>query len=258
MCNGNVNKQVNKIQKQLLNEVEELVLLNLEELNVKAHEYYEPILTAMQEIVNEVYSCTYMDLNRFEQYSLKLVELSEPIQQRDDVLLQFTEEVVKNNKQILVKILTKLHQQLCQLPIPQHRFNLEHKKLRNKAIALQTKFLNVNYKDLCTELNAIAEFCYDSLIAYGKSPRIIQEINEIEQIEVDLEVVDNNTFKTDKAKDLIELAVNNGYKEVRITGSHHIFKHGNGNIVVIPIHGSKVNMGLSMAIGKQILERSVM
>lgn len=256
MCN--INARVNKIQKNLLKEVEELVLLNLEELNVKAHEYYQPILTAMQNIVNEVYSTTYMNVDRFEQYSLKLVELSKPLQNRDDVLLQFTEQVVKSNRQILRDILVKLQQQLYELPIPQHRFKLEHKKLQNTAIALQTRYLNDNYKELNRELTAISEYCHDSLIAYGKSPRVIQEINEIEQIAVDLEVVNNNTFKTDKAKDLIELAVNNGYKEVRITGSHHIFKHGNGNIVVIPIHGGKVNMGLSMAIGKQILERSVM
>ena len=254
MCN--INKRVNNIQKKLLKEVEELVLLNLEELNVKAHEYYEPILEQMQNIVMEVYSTTYMDVDRFEQYSLKLVELSKPLQQRDDILLQFTEQVIKNNKQILRNILVKLHNELCELPIPQHRFKLEHKKLQNTAIATQTRFLNDNYKELCAELNAIAEYCYNSLIAYSDNKRVIEQVEQIEQIKVQLEVVNNNRcIRTDTVQDIVNLAVKNGFKLVRVNGSHHVFKHNNGNIVVIPIHGKTINVGLAYEIQKQIFHK---
>ena len=42
-------------------------------------------------------------------------------------------------------------------------------------------------------------------------------------------------------KELAKLAINNGWEEVRVRGSHHHFKKdGVPYIVTIPIHGNKV------------------
>jgi hypothetical protein len=52
-------------------------------------------------------------------------------------------------------------------------------------------------------------------------------------------------------KELAKLAINNGWEEVRVRGSHHHFKKdGVPYIVTIPIHGNKV---LKIGLEKKLL-----
>ena len=53
---------------------------------------------------------------------------------------------------------------------------------------------------------------------------------------------------TDKA--LLKLLKKNGWKVIRINGSHHILQKGN-HITVIPIHGKDVPTGLLNCILKE-------
>jgi predicted RNA binding protein YcfA (HicA-like mRNA interferase family) len=249
----NINARINKIQKQLKVEVETLVLKNIEDFNASAYEFYTPILNDMQNIVNEVYSHAYIQEDMFEVYAQRLIRYSVPLrpENRDDILLQLTEIALKNNRQILVKILDKLFDQLCELPIQQHRFKLEYKKLQNTAVAIQTRFFNMNYAELNKELNAIVEYYHDSLIAYANTTRVIQKIEEIEV--VDLEVANNNRLiKITELHDIIEFVESYGYKKVRQCGSHAIYKNNGGNITVIPVHDKTISKELAYGIQKQI------
>ncbi|MCB4955359.1 type II toxin-antitoxin system HicA family toxin [Streptococcus mutans] len=52
-------------------------------------------------------------------------------------------------------------------------------------------------------------------------------------------------------KELARLAINNGWEEVRVRGSHHHFKKDGGPyIVTLPIHGNKV---LKIGLEKKLL-----
>ncbi len=51
-------------------------------------------------------------------------------------------------------------------------------------------------------------------------------------------------------KDLLKLMQKNGWKVVRVNGSHHILEK-NGKIETIPIHGKDVPNGLLNAILKR-------
>ena len=51
-------------------------------------------------------------------------------------------------------------------------------------------------------------------------------------------------------KDLLKLMQKNGWKVVRVNGSHHILEK-NGKIEAIPIHGKDVPNGLLNAILKR-------
>lgn len=53
-----------------------------------------------------------------------------------------------------------------------------------------------------------------------------------------------------KDKDLLKILLQNGWNEVRITGSHHVLKNGS-KILVVPVHGKDVKSGLLNAILKQ-------
>ena len=53
-----------------------------------------------------------------------------------------------------------------------------------------------------------------------------------------------------KDKDLLKLLKSNGWKVVRIQGSHHVLQK-DGKMEVIPIHGKDVPKGLLNAILKR-------
>ena len=48
-----------------------------------------------------------------------------------------------------------------------------------------------------------------------------------------------------KPKDLIRILKQNGWKVVRIDGSHHVMKHSeNINTIVVPLHNEDLGTGL--------------
>ena len=53
-----------------------------------------------------------------------------------------------------------------------------------------------------------------------------------------------------KDKDLLKLHLQNGWKVIRINGSHHIIQKGE-QIEVIPVHGKDVPTGLLNSIRKR-------
>lgn len=53
-----------------------------------------------------------------------------------------------------------------------------------------------------------------------------------------------------KDRDLVKLLLNNGWKEIRIHGSHHIMSK-DGKIEVVPVHGKDVPPGLLNSILKR-------
>ena len=93
------------------------------------------------------------------------------------------------------------------------------------------------------------------LSLYSNSSRVIEDDFEIEEIEIEEVVSNNRLFRTDNVHDIIDLAISNGFREERITGSHHIYKHSNGQILVIPVHNKTINVGLAYGLQKQIYEK---
>lgn len=53
-----------------------------------------------------------------------------------------------------------------------------------------------------------------------------------------------------KDKDLLKLLEKNGWKLIRINGSHHVLQK-NGETTVVPIHGRDVPIGLLNTILKE-------
>ena len=251
----NVNREINKLQKKISQEIEDMVLRNLDEINMQVYDYYNPILKQMQEIIDAVYGTIYMDIETYEQYSSRFVEVSKPFTERDDYMLKITEEVVRRNKTILTEALNKLVTYLQRLPITEQRIKLEHKKCRNTAVAKMTRFLNINYKEINRELKGIVDYCYDSLIEYGKSSRVIDDINIIEEVvEIEIENEDIGLIKITELDKMIDFVESYGYVRVRQCGSHAIYRNKDGRITVVPIHSNnKIDKGLAYSIQKQIL-----
>ena len=257
----NINKKINKIEKEVANKIDELVLKNLEELNEKVYEYYRPYLAEMDELLMTVYSHPYMSMNMFESYIERLLEISKPFNKdtRDDILLKFSEEVLVKNREVLYNSLEGMLKAFAdqRLPINEHKVRLEWKKMENTAVSRMSRFFNENYRELCAEFSAVCAFTHDSLMDYLKSPRVyVDDEDDDIRVEIEIEPVSNNRLiKTDNVYDIIELAVSNGFKKVRQHGSHCIYKHSNGQILVIPVHGKAINSELSYGIQKQIYNK---
>ena len=179
MCNGKVNRKINQIERNVSKQIDELVLKNLDELNHKVYEYYQPLIDQMQELVDDVYSHTYMSMEQFDEYVDKLRELSEPFKKdmRDDILYELSEGVIVKNKKMASDMIDNMFKTFAEqrLPITRQKAMLEYKKIRNSTISRLCRFLNDNYKEICAELRAICDYSYNSLMEYLKSPRVVVE-----------------------------------------------------------------------------------
>ncbi|XZJ89918.1 type II toxin-antitoxin system HicA family toxin (plasmid) [Clostridium perfringens] len=72
-------------------------------------------------------------------------------------------------------------------------------------------------------------------------------LNNNDSIETFEKIFENNSFKNRTWKELNNIAEKKGFKYVRSNGDHGIFKHKNGNIVVIP-QGREIGKGLQIKI----------
>lgn len=253
----NINKRVNQIERKVSQKIDEMTLKNLEDLNVKIYEYFTPYADRMNEILMEVYSYQYMSIEQFEDYTIKINEQLEPFikDTRDDILLKFSEEVVRKNKIMLSEAMEEMLNEFYKIGISYHRAVLEHKKIFNSAVSRMQRYLNLNYNEVCNDLKEICRFSIDSMLDYNNT-RVIKE----EEVEIEIEVINyeesNQYIKMTELDEVIDFVVSHGYKKERQCGSHAIYKNEAGNITVIPIHsGNKINKGLAYEIQKQIYEK---
>ena len=253
----NVNKKINQIEKKVSQKIDDMVMLNMEELNQKIYDHFTPYSNQMQEILMEVYGHPYMTIEQFANYTEKMNELLEPFKQdnRDDILLQFSEEIVKKNKTILSESMEEMLNEFSKLGISYHRVTLEHKKVFNSAVSRMQRYLNQNYHEVCNDLKEICRFSIDSMLDYNKS-RVIDDEEEIkiEEIMVEVESTNNQLIKMTDFGQVTDWLESQGYNLVRIVGSHHIYKNGSHSVPV-PLHkGKDFNKFLGYQIQREILK----
>ena len=247
----NVNKRVNQIERKVSQKIDEMTLKNLEDLNVKIYEYFTPYADRMNEILMEVYSYPYMTIEQFEDYTIKINEQLEPFikDTRDDILLKFSEEVVRKNKIMLSEAMEEMLNEFSKIGISYHRATLEHKKVFNSAVSRMQRYLNLNYNEVCSDLKEICRFSIDSMLDYNNT-RVINK-NEMENEEIEIEIVENNKLiKMTELNEVVEFLESLGFKKVRQTGSHMMYKL-NGFIIPVPNHGKEFNSGLAYEIQRQ-------
>ena len=255
--NMNVNvKQIKRISAKVIDQIDEMTIKNLDQLNDKIDAYFTPYSDGMNEIVMEVYSHPYMTAEQFKDYTLAFVELSKMFnaENRDEIMLKLSENTIKANSHMLHEALDLLMEELCEIGVPYNRAVLEFKKQQNNAVSRTQRFFNDNYKETCKRFRDVCEFCFDAMLDYGDSRVIDSEDEIVDVVEIELES-NKRLIRTDNVYDIIELAESNGFREERQCGSHKIFKNNNGQIVVIPVHGKTINVGLAFTIQKQIYSK---
>ena len=257
----NINKEINKIQKKIAEKVERMVLENIDSIDIMIKEKYEPLLDELRELVELLYSKIKIPHEDFTELMNRLLAISEILRNRNIFVHHVAEMVLIDNRERFGEILAELAKWLNPLPIKNERIIMEIKKAKHNAIKKQTYLLNTYHAEIENEIVSTIEWCSDSFREFVESNRVLDTEEEelLDFLKID-EVVEEQVYfkKTDKTKDIINFVEKCGFTFDRQNRtSHMIFKHKNEQIVVIPNHGSTIDVYLGLAIQKQAWSKSL-
>lgn len=202
---------------------------------------YEEIFSDYENICESIAECD---------FNVLMCELFDDIS-----LLNKKRDVLVNELSIaLDSVAIKAHQ--LGVYIPLEKVQTSYKQVQHTFIQEFKRYWRMSAVDLVEQVNE------SFLLAQSL---MLQEVRKLDSLNskqqqlddtnvVELPIVNKVEYRkiTDR-KELMKLAQDNGYELVRICGSHHIFKDADGKVVVIPLHSTDIQKGLSHAIQKQVL-----
>ena len=250
-----------EMQHKLLNEeFDRQILSKLDKIGDTYFAKYAPVMQEVQQIVDDCYSHTKLTEDEYDQYVYRFVDLgfANNGDNRVDEIKRMLKEVNGDYSDIFVPLIKEyIIIPLKQFGIDGQRVVKECQRAEYRLVKSIKRYEEMQVAEIDNEFVSIMLFASRALIDYGHQGRVIWK-NEVENVEVETELDEvYGIVKTDDIKFIIDFAIDNGYTKVRQTGSHTIWKHKNGNIVVIPVH-STIDVYLGMAIQKQIIERKEM
>ena len=254
------DKRVEMQHKLLNEEFDRQILSKLDKIGNMYFDKYQQVMQEAQEIVDEVYSHTKLTEDEYDKYVYRFVDLgfANKGDNRVDEIKRIFKEVNGDYSDIFVPLIKEyiiIPLQRC--GINGQRVVKECQRAEYRLVQSIKRYEEMQIAEIDNEFVSVILFASSSLISYGRQGRVIWK-NEVENVEVETELDKvYGVVKTDDIKVIIDMAIDNGFTKVRQTGSHSIWKHKNGNIVVIPVHNT-IDAYLGLSIQKQILERKEM
>jgi predicted RNA binding protein YcfA (HicA-like mRNA interferase family) len=250
----NINKEINKIQKEVSYKLDEVVIGQTDEFQKKTFETFRPLIDTIQRGIDTLYTEPKLTLEEFENIIDPLVNIFTLIALTyEDAIMTIAEEVIESQrlKQTHKEIFEKhLIEPLTHLHVPPHRARREFEKAQHSFFIKGTRHMNLTMCELVKEVCEIMAMQIQAIIDYAESNRIIFEE---EEPEVDTTSQDNNNMtKITNLKDMINLVESKGYQKVRQKGSHQIYQNQRGETTVIPAHNKDFHRGLGYRIQKQV------
>ena len=259
----NVNKEINKHHKALDKVLDEMIINDLERVGDMYFKKYQPMIDEVNAIVEECYSYNVMSEELYDEIINRYAEICIQTngEQRkaeiDNMVQRACDDNIEKYYDAICNILFKPVVEIARLGfINRDRCLLEKDRAEFRLNKKRQRFTDMYVNEIEHEFISVIFFARDALLDYSRAGRVIWNDEEEIEVEVTLDEV-YGVVKTDNIKFIIDMAIDNGYTKVRQTGSHTIWKHKNGNIVVIPVH-STIDVYLGMAIQKQIIERKEM
>ena len=255
------DKRVERQHKLLNEEFDRQILSKLDKIGDTYFAKYAPVMQEVQQIVDDCYSHTKLTEDEYDKYVYRFVDLgfANNGDNRVDEIKRMLKEVNGDYSDIFVPLIKEyiiIPLQRC--GINGQRVVKECQRAEFRLVKSIKRYEEMQIAEIDNEFVSVVLFASRALIDYGHQGRVIWK-NEVENVEVETELDEvYGVVKTDDIKFIIDMAIDNGYTKVRQTGSHTIWKHKNGNIVVIPVHGKTINLELGLSIQKQIIERKEM
>ena len=245
----NVNKECNKIQREIKKTVEERLVKCLDNLEIEVEKINQQFFGELDTMINRLFEYTEEERDIAYEVHLIVKKMNEETSQYKDIVMKTAEDSIRGVAQGFNAITyDRLVAYLVMLGIDEHRIQLEYKRLSHSVTKMFTRFVNMNMKEI--------EVAYDNKIRHYRDMLLIIEdrLEEVEveiETEVEVEVKKEKVLRITNRRELEELVEAQGFEFQRQSGSHKVYANEFGNITVIPNHGKTVSTGVAYSVQKQ-------
>ena len=262
---GNINKMINKVNKDYMAKIESLSLEVGDELFDECLELALENVKPMEKAVNILYD--YIEENNFEAMSSdSFAIVANAFNSRVDYICSkelqssIKKKIVDKLFSTIVKreaeqLMDKYAEAMSSIPMSQDRLSKEIYKIEYSIRVRALKMMNIVLGDVFTVFESYAQTLCLAMNEFMNKYVVDEdeEIVEIEEIEPREDEV--HIMRITDRKELIELAQDNGYVFKSQRGSHMKFENEDGKVVIVPIHSNDCGIGLSHVIQKQIFNK---
>ena len=257
---ANVNKEVNKMNKKARQAIEEEALFCISRTEEEVMNYYFSKLDSIQQAIDTLYSS--LEREDFVKYDLasfiavenmlldKIIEVLNDYNENSNSYVLSVGRKASYESTIFEDFMIEYCTTLLSRGVDIERIRLEDKKIKHTLSKRYVELLN----SLADNMNRLF---YGYVLYLQESLKYFREHFTIDvdapKDEIEVEEVEQEYVKITDRHELEELALANGFKLKRTTGSHYIYENAEGKVTVIPMHSTDIGLGLSHAIQKQIL-----
>lgn len=261
MCN--INKKVKAIHRELDQYLEEVILADCEKISDLYFEMYKPKMNRVSEIIEEIYRIPKrMTTEEYDVYFYEYANIITEVQasNRTPMINEIVNQVFnESSKPTLDYMIEFLVRELVRIGVDRNRTSIEIQKANYRYLQNAKRFHQIKIDEIEEEFMAVMMFGQMSLLEFGR--KYVDGFYDEEE-EIEVEVIDyeesNQYIKMTSFNQVTDWLESQGYREVRVVGSHHIFKCGSHSVPV-PLHkGKDFNKFLGYQIQREIKERSGM
>ena len=256
----NINKTVKEANVRAKVALETEVIKTVEVIEQKVMEHYFKILEPLQQGLDILYN----ELEKPNFTKIPRKEFDELVYENFQTRLGWAMVSYSNDSHDLALKIGREQQadefldfmrqykaDLLKQGVKPKRVGMEVRKILYTMSCRLVTMLNSFGDNINKQFSGYCEYLLDSINFYRDNYTVDVDAPKIEDIEVEIER--EGYEKITDRHELEELALANGFRLKRITGSHHVYENAEGKVTVIPMHSTDIGLGLSHAIQKQIL-----
>lgn len=256
----NVNKIVNKMNKQAMKVIEDEVVKTIGYVEEEVLTYYLEQLAPLYQAMNILYEG--LEKENFTKFNRK--DFEEIVEETFNVKITMVmKDYLNNSTDMALNIgkeqyseefgeyMRQYHDYLYKQGVSKKRIHMEGRKLQYTMSRRFVVMLNSLADNMNKEFIGCCEYLLNSMEFFKQHYTINVDTPKIEDIEIEVER--EGYEKIANIKDMIDYVESHGYVFKRQNGtSHRIYENAEGKIVVVPVHGKTFNVGLGYTIQREI------
>lgn len=257
----NENKLVNRMNKQAMKVIEDEVVKTIGYVEEEVLTYYLEQLAPLYQAMNILYEG--LEKENFTKFNRK--DFEEIVEETFNIKITMVmKDYLNNSTDMALNIgkeqyseefgeyMRQYHDYLYKQGVSKKRIHMEGRKLQYIMSRRFVVMLNSLADNMNKEFVGCCEYLLNTMEFFKQHFTI--DVNIPKQQDIEVEIEREVYVKITNRHELEELALANGFRLKRITGSHHVYENAEGKVTVIPMHSTDIGLGLSRAIQKQILE----
>ena len=257
----NINGIVNKANERAMKVIEDEVVKTVGYVEEEVLTYYLEQLAPLYQAMNILYEG--LEKENFTKFNRK--DFEEIVEETFNVKITMVmKDYLNNSTDMALNIgkeqyseefgeyMRQYHDYLYKQGVSKKRIHMEGRKLQYTMSRRFVVMLNSLAGNMNKEFIGCCEYLLNTMEFFKQHYTI--DVNIPKQQDIEVEIEREVYAKITDRHELEELALANGFRLKRITGSHHVYENAEGKVTVIPMHSYDIGLGLSHAIQKQILE----